>query len=1102
MLQLLCYPLRHILLPMLTPASATLPQPHTRFIGREREVAEVLSLLGAVTNGERVRLLTLTGPGGCGKTRLALQVAHAFAADAAWIDLVSLPDPSYAPQTVAMQLSIDLPPGRSTLDALSDALRARRLLIVLDNCEHVLAACAALSHVVLNACPDVTILATSLHALGLPQEKVWRVASLAVPETRAALDAIDRCDSVQLFVERAREALPGFGLGPDNAEAIATICRRLDGLPLAIELAAARVKMLAPSQIAARLDDVFQLLTRGPSPLPRHQRLRAAMEWSYRFLSEAEQVLLRRLSAFAASFTLDMIEAVCTDDQNDAPHPTAFVLQRSDVLDVLTSLAENSLVELLPREAQPDARYRLLETIRQYAREQLEASGEAAIIRTRLLAWAVAFVETGEPRLVGPEAGTWLARLDAELDHVRVALQSARASRDLARGLRLAGALWLFWMNRGYLTEGRDWLEELLALSAQSPPIEIAPLVRAKALYAAAALAFRQGDQGRAAELAEASLSVARGAGDPARIATPLNLLAIVATEQGEYAKAAAIHEEALALHRQLGDPGRISHSLINLGIVARNQSDFARAILLYEEALAIKRRVGDKANMALVLSNLGEIAIFQGHYERAQGLLDESLMLYRELGHKNGVALALNNLSVAARHQGDAARAHKLLEECLAVYQHTGEVVRSSIAQLNLGDLARDAGDWSRAQSIYASSLAHFEAANDKWSGAMALCLLGLVAYEQRDDARALSLNLQSLEWYRSLSYALGMVEALEAIACVRARQGHLQQAARWLVAAERQREMMQTPAPSIERARYDEARRRVRAQFERSRSEAPALDQAVAEALALDPSRSAREPATPEPELRIYALGAARVLAGQRTLTHGDWTYHKSRELLFYFLSHPSATKEQIGLDLWPDASPTQLRNNFHRAMHHLRKALGRAEWIVFADETYAFNRELPYWCDAQVFEQHVRATRGVHRLEALAPAERAQAMQRLKTATELWRGDFAEDIDAGEWIIFHREELRRRYMNALLDLGQLYFADARYASAVEVYQRCLALDDYLELAHRELMRCYTRQGEASQALRHYQHLRDRLRRDLRAEPSPETTLLYERLRRGDGI
>ncbi|MCX7755203.1 MAG: tetratricopeptide repeat protein [Anaerolineales bacterium] len=1071
-----------------------LPVFSTPFVGRARESAQVCRQMRST------RLLTLTGAGGCGKTRLALHAASLllpeFGDGVWWCDLSPVTDPLYVPRAVAAVWGLSEPPDRSLLDALTDALRSQCVLLILDNCEHVLAACAALTRALLEGCPNVRVLATSLQPLGLPQEQVWQAPPLALPE-RA--DTARESDAVQLFTGCAARALPSFQLTSDNLDAVTSICRRLDGLPLAIELAAARVKVLSLAQIAERLDDACRLLTRGAGDsLPRHQTLRATMDWSYQFLTEPEQVLLRRLSVFAGSFTLEMAEAVCGAE-----------LTEPGVLDLLTELVEKSWVSMLPREAEAPPRFRLLETIRQYSRERLEAAGETAATRSRHLAWCASFAAQLEAKLAGPEARPALALLDANLDNLRLALQWVRVSREMETGLRLAGSLWMFWQSRGYLTEGRNWLEELLRLQAALPAdsASVSPPVLAKAQYAAAALAFRQSDFPRATTLAEASLEVTRAAQDLARLGAPLTLLGILATEQGDYARAAALHEESLALYRRLGDGVRTSNALINLGALARRQGAYRRALECYEEALNLKRQIGDTSGVALALSNLGDILIAQGKIARGLAALEESLLLYRELGNKAGMVSALNNLGAAARCSGEAARARACLEEAVALCQGMNDRMRLSFVWINLGDLARDEGNLAQAQSLYADALAQLEAIGDQAGRALALYALGLTALARQDEEHAQSLLRQSLSLYHSLALPSGLVESLEALAEATRRQGQPQRAARWLAAAAAQREALEMPVLPPERGRHEQTLAALRtalgqAAFESAWSEghAVSLEQIVAEALGEE--RPTEVPAAaPVPEWRAFALGASRVLVGERNLTDTDWTYLKAKELFFYLLLHPAATKEQIGLDLWPEASPTQLRSAFHRTMHHLRRALGKAEWVVFENEAYALNRALPHWFDVQTFEAALtQAGRALQ--SAVTPAGRAEAARRLEEALSLYQGDFLADMDAGEWAISRREELRRRSLEARLTLGELYFSDARYGLAAEVYRRLIALEPYLETAHRELMRCLARLGETAQAVQHYQRLSRLLSTELRTQPAPETTFLFERLRRGDDV
>ena len=1072
-----------------------LPTSPSRFIGRARELARVRELLRTAS------LVTLAGLGGSGKTRLALQTATHLAPDFAvgiyWCDFTPVSDPNDVPYAVANILGIAEPRDRSATETAIEFIHTRPVLLVFDNCEHVLDACAAFAAAILAECPNAKILATSLQPLGLPQEHIYPVPPLALPATDADLDALSQCDAVSLFVTRAREADPDFALTPENAPRIAALCRRLDGLPLAIELAAARVKMLSPAQIAERLDDAFNLLTRGKTDaLPRHQTLRATMDWSYALLAPDEQVLLRRLSIFAGSFTLEMVETI--GGAEFAP---------STLLDLLTNLVTKSLVTIYARDDQGVVRFRMLETVRQYAREKLEASGEATAMRTRLLEWAVRFAEQMQPRLTGAEAGTTLARLTMDEDNLRAALQGVRLSHDVERGLRLAAALWNYWLNRGALTEGRRWLMELLAMEPATP---VPPLVRAQALHAVGRLAFRQSDLARATEFAEAGLEAARAANDPASLATALSLLAILATERGELARALALHEQALAIHQQANDSERAASTLINLGILERRRGELQHAVALYEQALTIKRRLGDRALTALTLLNLGETAVWQGEYARAALWLEESLHLYRQLENRTQIATALLNLSAVARYQGERARARAFIEEAIALHQAVSDPIRVNVARINLGDLARDEGDWVRAQSLYADALAHLRPVGDAWSIALALYSLGLVASHQHDEVQARKYYLESLQLYHRVGFliGIGMIEVLEALCELDARQGDYRRAARGLGVAAAQRARSGAPIPPTERARDEQMREAIRAALGKRtdaaiQAEARTLsvEQVVMEQLDTEQPRVTPVVA-PERAVEIYVLGATRVIVGKRVLQPADWKYTKARELFFYLLCNPPATKAQIGLDLWPEASPAQLRNNLHRAMHYVRKALGHSKWIVFEQETYTFDRRVNYWCDLHEFEARWQEGQALCRGGLAQASTRARAIQCLEAAVQLWRGDFLQDLDPGEWAILKREALHQSFLQALLDLGSLYFSEVRYADAIAVYQRAVSEDAYLEVAHRELMRAYARQGETARAMRHFDAWRRMLRAEFGAEPAVETRVLYERLRRGDDV
>jgi predicted ATPase/DNA-binding SARP family transcriptional activator/Tfp pilus assembly protein PilF len=1057
--------------------SAVLPIPLTRFVGRARELSELRGRLSSD------RLITLTGPGGSGKTRLALQLAADQSLPVHWIDLSTVIDPDQVAVTVRRILGLSEHPDRSSRDLVIDSLRDQSALLVFDNCEQISTAVAALAQTLIDQCAALQIVATSQQSLGLPREKVYAVPPLGLDPHPGPLPEKEREESeaVQLFIDRTREVLPSFEVTPANLALIDAICRRLDGLPLAIELAAARMKVLSLAQIADRLEDALKLLTRGtPAQSSRHQTLRAVMRWGYELLTIDQQTLFRRLGVFAGSLALDMIEAVC--GVNDA-------------LDTLSDLVDRSLVTV-ERGSTDRARYRLLLVIRQYAREQLAASGEGDQLRSSLLQWAVMWAEGIAPHLIGDDQAAWLQRIETEQDNWRAALRWACTSHQVNAGLRLANAVWRYWMTRNTLSEGRAWLEELIALSRLHP---VDDRVRAHALFGSGRIACRQGDDDHAALRGEESLRLFRVLNDDGGVVKALSLLALVAVDRGEYARAEHLYDEALSLSRRIGDGYYTAVLLVNLGLMHHDRSEFTQAVRCYEEVFTLVPRLSEPARAAR--DNLGDAALRQGQYARAEQLLTDAIALDREQGNHLAIANALINLAEAARQQGQITRARQLIAEAIDLHRQAGRISGLSEAYSVLGDLARDEDDLAAAQIAYEHSLAYAQQAVFQRSWCTALTGLGRVAALRGELTLAIEHFRAALQRARSFALTLQALTALEQWAIVLIEQGEIARGVRWLKSTAAQRAQLGTPLPLTDQLQVDKVVQSHRAVF--AAAGVVAFDQTVAEALGeIAPAVAAQpiEPLAPlEPDLRIFALGPTRVLMNDRALTSADWTYTKARELLFYFLTHPPATKAQIGLDVWPDASADQLRNIFHRALHHLRKALGQPDWIVFADDAYSFNRSLNYWCDLHEFEALLNSIGSIANLKS---ADRSVAIQRLESAVQLWRGDFVEDLDASEWAIFQREELRQRYVQALIDLGALHFADAHYDRAAAVYRRLLALDAYLELAHRELMRCLVRLGEVGHAIQHYQQLREMLRRELQAEPSPETVMLFERIRRGDEV
>jgi predicted ATPase/DNA-binding winged helix-turn-helix (wHTH) protein len=620
--------------PKATP-KYNLPQQLTRFIGREKEIAEVRTLL------DKTRLLTLTGSGGCGKTRLSLQVAAGLLksyADGVWlVELAAVTDPHLVPQTVATGLGLKEELNRSLTQTLTVHLKSKHLLLLLDNAEHLLAACAQLAEVVLTQCAQVTMLVTSREALGIAGELTYRVPPLSMPDPKrdATPESLAKYESAQLFIERALFRMPQFAVNRENAPALAALCYRLDGIPLAIELAAARVRSMSPEELNQRLDHRFGLLTGGSrTALPRQQTLRSAIDWSYDLLNDAEQALFRRLSVFAAGWTLGAVQAFSAGPSID----------EDTVLDLLTSLVEKSLV--VAEERKGATRYWLLETMRAYARDRLRESGEEAEWQSRHLAYFVALAEEAEPQLTGADQEAWLDRLETEHDNLRSALAwSSTAGGDRAGGVRLAGALSWFWYVRGYLGEGRGWLSGSLAAAGDGLPAAS----RAKALHGAGVLASEQGDYSAARALHWESLAIRRVLGDRRGIAVSLSNLGVMAEEQSDYAAARVLRQESLALFRELGDQRGVAALLNNLGVVADEQGDYAAARALHEESLAIRRHLGDRMGIAISLNNLGLVARGQGEYAGAHELHGEALAIRCELGDRRGIAASLEGLANVA---------------------------------------------------------------------------------------------------------------------------------------------------------------------------------------------------------------------------------------------------------------------------------------------------------------------------------------------------------------------------------------------------------------------------------------------------------------------
>ena len=620
----------------------------THFIGRDREIEELRKLLAST------RLLTLTGAGGCGKTRLALELGARMLdrfPDGVWVvDLAPLSDPALVAQAVATILDIREAPNRPLLDALGDCLRQRQLLLILDNCEHLITASAQFTDAILRAAERACVLATSREGLGITGETVWRVPSLSVPDasTTVSAGALFHYDAARLFAERAAAVDPSFTVTPTNAALIADVCVRLDGIPLAIELAAARVKVLSLEQIQTRLNDRFRLLTGGSrTAVARQRTLEATVEWSYGLLSNAERRLLRRLSVFAGGWTMEAAEEVTSDDASE----------RDDVLESLSRLVDKSLANV-ENEGDGGRRYHFLETVRQYARERLVESGEAERLRDRHHTYFLALVQRAEPELTRAGQIVWLNRLKREHDNLRLALDWSLATPGRGQQcLELATGMWWFWLKKSYLREAQERLERALS-SAGSTPVAL----RAKALMSLGCTTFFRGDFVRAQSLLDESAALARSVADWSAVAFALGIRALAALEQGDLAACARIAAEGQETARDsAANPAAAAPALSGLAYVAMHEGDLDRAGRLHEEVLELTRQQGDKWGLGIVLSDLALLRVVQQRYEEARALCTQGITLYQEFGDPLGVAWCLGVLSGAEAGAGQSLRAARL---------------------------------------------------------------------------------------------------------------------------------------------------------------------------------------------------------------------------------------------------------------------------------------------------------------------------------------------------------------------------------------------------------------------------------------------------------
>jgi predicted ATPase/class 3 adenylate cyclase len=668
----------------LTEIPNNLPVQLTTFIGREKEVEQVRKRL------EKNRLVTLTGSGGVGKTRLSIQVASELLDEnphGVWlVELAPVTDPALVTQTVCTVFDITPQGTAAPLEILTDYLRSKKILLVIDNCEHLIDACARLSEVLLHACHNLQILASSREAMGIEGESPYRVPSLSLADPTSELQMIEQSEAVQLFVERAKTILPGYALTEINAPVIAQICQRLDGIALAVELAASRVKLLKVEQIKERLDDAFRLLTGGSrTALPRQQTLRGTIDWSYNLLSTEERAVLRSLSVFVGGWTLDAAESVC---------------ENVNMLDLLARLVDKSLVAV-DREHLNEPRYYLLETIRQYAREKLVESGEGEQIRSRHLTYFLKLAERAEPELYGAGQIEWSQKMEDEYENTRAALEWSLQG-NINRSKQLAAVLWWSWHFNGHQSEGYEWLKIILAVHPEEKT-----LVRAKLLSGAAWLASWLGiGEQTVKRFCEASVDLYRQLGDEQSAAFPITTLANIATSNSDYVKALALAEESRELFRKAGNKWGIRHVLLTLGNIALGQENFEQARKYYEESLLISREIGDKEGVGVALICIGLVSEKQGDDERAIELYKEALQIEKTVKSKIAISLALRFMGMAYIRCGEYEKGQSLLEEDIEIYRKNGSEASRAYLLQALGIIACYQEDYPKALALDAESL------------------------------------------------------------------------------------------------------------------------------------------------------------------------------------------------------------------------------------------------------------------------------------------------------------------------------------------------------------------------------------------------------------
>ena len=1044
------------------------PLPPTPLVGRVDERRVVCTRLQD-GNG---RLLTITGAGGIGKTRLAIEAAHALRYDVEdgiyMVELAPLNDASLMADTIARVLGVQERPRHSIGETLQEHLRHKQLLLILDNFEHVVAAAPLVSEL-LAGCPALRVLVTSRVPLQIRAEQQY------------ILEPLDAAAAVQLFVGRAHAAGAALAADAVTTALYPAICRRLDCLPLAIELIAVRARTRSPRELLLQLEQPLEATARGPHDAPaRHQSLRHAIQWSYDLLDAEHQRVFRHLGVFAGGCSAEAANAVTGST--------------SDVLPLLETLVQVSLLQ--QQLGADETRFMMLETIGEYALEQLALCGEAATARHLHADYYVDLVARADAKFKTREQPVWGERLDREHANVLAALTWCSAAGRFETGLRLSAMH--HWIARGRNSLGLRWVDRLLAQAAESVP----PDARVAAMNAGGFMSFSHGDYPQARARYEQSLHLAQRADDHAGSAVALNGLGMALWRLGDVAQARGVLEQSVALCRETGNRFELGRAYTYLGSVQHVAGRVADARECFERALPIAHEIGHVTLAGVVLMHLAGLATQTGDYAGARARYGESLAAHRELRNVRRIAETLVHMAAFHTQQGELEAALACYADAEQHYRAINNQADLGSLQLGRGDIAFYQGDYATARDSYQRALDLFRAAGDQQHIGRALGALGYTAVREGQLNEAAGVCTEALLLRRAIGHRPGMIVSLESGAIELALAlGRPVVAARLRGAAEAARAELDLPRSPIDERAADLVETSLRAQlgdanFELVANEGRVLSLEQAAAYALD-SLAPGSIDRPLPELRIFALGPVRVFRGDRLLTPANWTYAKARELVLYLLFHQQATREQIGAELWPDASTAHVRQRFSAALAHARNALGRdTEWISLAGGHYRFNRAQPVWVDVDAFEAGLFEAR---LLQTGTHAERAAAV--LSDAVVLYSNDFAGDVHDGEWHVARRTALRQAWLEGLLELGRLHGTAGRNEQAIATLQRAVDADVYYEAAHQELIRAYARAGKHRQAVAQYQHLTSALAK-LRAEPAPETLALIVTLRSSEPL